>query len=301
MPSSATRRIGLGCRLLGASLFVLAGCDSQVHMAAPGDEPCSRRPVLFVHGLGQDASTFAYLVRQFESRGFPSSCLFAVSIEPEDASNVAAAEAYHAPAADRLLRAQSRALAGTCRKVHIVAHSMGALSARWFASRLRPDLVASVITTAGANHGTDWACRPRMAPGPDEMCPAFASSATESDVQLALNGTPAPDVDETPWGLGEDPPGVQSVAADSERRILYVSIRARDDPYIQPVASSLLAGAGGVALPPSALSAFEETTPGNLLARRVSGHDELLASPEVAQLIVDLAAARDGEECSGAR
>jgi hypothetical protein len=154
------------------------------------------------------------------------------------------------------------------------------------------DGVASVITTSGANHGTNWKCDKPVGPGHREMCPAFAKWKGESRLQFGLNGTDKPDFDETPWGPATDSEDVRVVPPDTLREIAYATVRSRDDQYLLPAASSELDGAGGIALPEARRTAFEEKTPGNFVARELTGHDELLESPQVMQLVHDLIEAR---------
>jgi pimeloyl-ACP methyl ester carboxylesterase len=172
--------------------------------------------------------------------------------------------------------------------VHLVGHSMGALAVRWYTSRIGGGAVASLITTSGANHGTNWNCDRQMGPGHREMCPAFAGTKAESRIQFGLNGMQGPDFDETPWGLGQDSEEVRAVPPEPTREIAYVTVRSRDDVYILPGESSELDGAGGVTVPEAIRAPFEERSPGNFVTREVRGHDELLEAPEVMQLLLDL-------------
>jgi hypothetical protein len=93
-------------------------------------------------------------------------------------------------------------------------------------------------------------------------------------VQFTLNGAPGPDVDESPFGLGEDDLQVERVAPDRRRNILYVTLRLRDDEYVQPEESVALDGAGGLLIGTADLP-LQETTPGNFLLLDDVGHDSL--------------------------
>jgi hypothetical protein len=57
----------------------------------------------------------------------------------------------------------------------------------------------------------------------------------------------AADVDETPYGIGKDSPGVTSTSPDSNNQILYVTIRTDMDEWISPADSAVLDGAGDAA------------------------------------------------------
>ena len=245
-------------------------------------EDCASTPVIFVHGLDQNAAIFAPAVAYLSAHGIGASCLHAVELSPRDGDNIRAAQEQIAPFVEDILGTTNRARAAAglapIDKVHLVAHSMGALSGRWYAAVLHPERVATFIATSGANHGTNWHCDRPIGPGHRQMCPAFAASAEHNALQFRLNGAPGPDVDETPYGVGRDSAGVRTVPPDGARSILYVTLHADGDPYVVPAASLLLDGAGwkNLQLDP-ALAA--EPSPGNFQLRRPSGHDELLSSP----------------------
>jgi pimeloyl-ACP methyl ester carboxylesterase len=271
-----------------------AGCSGDAGSDAAGANAACKGPaVIFVHGLGQDASIFRSTIAFFTSKGVAPRCLAAVTITPSDASSIIAAETFVSREVRAMRQALDPSVPKACRKVHLVGHSMGALAVRWYVGRVGPsDGVASVITTSGANHGTNWNCDKASGPGHREMCPAFAKWKGDSRLQFGLNGTDKPDFDETPWGIGTDSEDVRAVPPESGRDIAYATIRSRDDRYILPGESSELDGAGGIAVPAAAGSAFEEKSPGNFVARELVGHDELLESPQVMQLLHALIEAR---------
>jgi len=280
-----------------ALILLAVTCAACSGDAAPGaadpNAPCKGPAVIFVHGLGQDASIFRSTIAFFASKGVSQRCLVAVTITPSDASSVLAAETVVSREVRALRQALDASVPKACRKVHLVGHSMGALAVRWYVGRVGPaDGVASVITTSGANHGTDWKCDRPTGPGHREMCPAFAGTKADSRLQFGLNGMKGPDFDETPWGLGKDHEETRVVPPEAGREIAYATIRSRDDKYILPGTSSELDGAGGISIPEAGRPAFDEPTPGNFLARELAGHDELLESPQVMQLIYDLVEAR---------
>lgn len=270
----------------GFVLRLFAVEPRDVASSVPGD--CASQRVLLVHGLGQDASLFEPLIQHLVASGYQRRCLQAVSIQPSTASNVLAAEEVLAPAVAAALgsyRAGERLQ--RCERMQIVAHSMGALSARWFATQLRPTAVSALITTSGANHGTNWRCENPMGPGHVEMCPGFAGSAAASAVQFVLNGAPGADVDETPWSPVPDSAGVRSVRPDEFRQIVYATLESPGDPFIVPSASLRLDGSGGfggVAIVPG----IREAAPGAFIVNAAPGHDELLRTPAALEQIARL-------------
>ncbi len=262
-------------------------------------------PVLFVHGLGANSEIWKRLQRHFRSLGYPEEYLAAVDLDPPDGSNTRAAELWIAPAVDRLLaRAGDHARTSAHgssppAKVDIVAHSMGALSSRWFAAKIEPQRVRILITIAGTNHGSNAVCGWDN-DGASDLCPAFAKSPDESPIQIALNGLPESPTDETPFGIGEDGNPDIRVAPDPERRILYLTIRIAEDQWITPQHSAILDGAGALQVESVASPSFEETSRGNFLFvggagrlfRRVN-HDSLLDDPMVAVFVGDILSGSD--------
>ncbi len=286
----------------GHSIGILAGCLllMAVMVSATASKTSfdySRTPVLFVHGHGMSTSTWddmmAYLIRT----GYPREYLLAVAIDPNTMPNARAATKVLEPAAQSLLE-KARAAArlagvpeGGPRRLAIVSHSMGAVSSRWYAARLHPELVRIWISLGGANHGTKVLCL-----FPDEaareICPAFAASSKESAVQVVLNGTPDSPIDETPYGLGVDRGGVPRVSPDQARNIVYFTVRIEPDSWIKPEQSALLDGAGGgqIAIP-SGVPA-QETSPGNFLFRAQVEHDPLPSHPDLIRLVAALLSVR---------
>ena len=250
---------------------------------------CPFGPVIFVHGLGQDSSIFDDLIAFLAGRGMPRECLHAIDYSRSDLPIREAAEEELAPYVERVLDGLGQSAGGEGRhagsRINLVGHSMGALSTRWYAARLRPDRVRTWIATSGANHGTNWRCPQPDDTGHGDMCPAFARNARDSAVQVALNGTPAADVDETPYGLGRDSPGVQTVAPDATRSVLYLALHVSSDPYIVPNASLRLDGAGGVALGLASGSPWREVQAGNFRFTTPSSHDDVLRSDALADFI----------------
>jgi pimeloyl-ACP methyl ester carboxylesterase len=230
--------------------------------------PANAVPVLFVHGHGTSSEIFADMAEHFEERGYPVDHLHAVDLVPRDGSNIVAAEQAISVAVEQLL-ARSGATSG---KVDIIAHSMGAVSGRWYATQLRPDRVRTLVTVGGANHGTDALCGYPDA-GAAELCPAFAEVGNA--VQVQLNGSPDAPSDETPFGRGVDRPDVTSSPPQPGMQIRYVAVLVPGDRWIQPNSSGELDGADPVHLLPEDV-AVSQPRPGNLVFGEPTDHDLIL-------------------------
>jgi pimeloyl-ACP methyl ester carboxylesterase len=234
-------------------------------------------PVLFVHGSGLSSATWDELRAHLVEAGYPETYLRAVDMHPRHGSNPRAARRYIAPAVEALLRnaqrhARTAALQSPA-KVDIVAHSMGAISSRWYLALHRPDRIRRWIGIAPANHGTNALCGHPGA-GDRELCPAFAATSRQSSVQFRLNGGMNSDHDETPYGLGLDRTGAERVPPEERRAIVYYTLRIDPDPWIVPADSAVLDGAGGLHLS-FAARAFRETSLGNFLFLGAVDHDDL--------------------------
>lgn len=230
------------------------------------------------------------MIDRFRAGGLPPTHLVAVRLTPDNGSNVRAAELFIAPAVRTVLaEARQRAEGAGCRppmKVDIVAHSMGTVSARWFAAQIDPGRVRNLVGIASANHGTDALCG-HDGDGNRELCPAFAASERESRVQFTLNGAAAAPADETPFGFGADGPGRPHIAPRDSTGIYYWSIRIEPDEWIRPAASAKLDGAGGRALPALPAGAHE-TEPGNVVWPAGVSHDDLPGHPPLIDFVLSL-------------
>lgn len=283
-------------RLLSAMLLLLGLACQSAASSEPPDY--TRTPVLFVHGHGLSSADWQPLIAHLVGIGYPREYLSGVDIVPNTMANVRAATSMIAPAAGVLLaRAEAAARrAGysgeVSRRLDIVSHSMGAVSSRWYAAKLRPELVRTWIALAGANHGTHALC-PFSDEASREMCPPFATNARRHAVQVALNGADGAWVDETPYGLGLDRPGVPRIPPDGARSILYLTVRIEPDAWIQPERSALLDGAGGAPIQVPAGVPAQETNPGNFVFQAQVGHDPLLTHPDLLRLVAAMLAARD--------
>jgi pimeloyl-ACP methyl ester carboxylesterase len=251
----------------------------------------TKTPVFLVHGYGMKAESWKPLMSYLMKSGYPRTYLKAIQLRPNNGSNIEAAEQQIAPAIEELLSKTNAFLEEHApdiplkTKVDVISHSMGALSARWYAARVRPERVRIWISLGGAHHGTDVLCGWKGF-GARDLCPAYAGSRKESAIQYALNGAPyVPDVDETPYGRGKDSPGVDTIPHDDARSILYTSIRTSPDKWIKPEHSAILDGADGIDIPmPKGIQAAE-TTPGNILMKNGVGHDEMLKDADTMRLV----------------
>jgi len=252
--------------------------------------PCPNGPVVLVHGLEQGPEIFATLIDGLVRRGIERRCVRAIRYSSGNLPARLAAERELAPFVDQVIADVMRSLgngqpAPQQVRINLVGHSMGALSTRWYATRMQPERVRTWISTSGANHGTNWQCAQSPAGGHGEMCPAFARSQSQSAVQHGLNGGPGVDVDETPYGLGQDSAGVVSLAPTAARSILYLSVQAAADRFIFPSASLSIDGAGGISLPGLERAGVREISPGNFQIAAASGHDELLETEALIEFV----------------
>jgi len=287
----------MAIRLLLALFFVaVLSCETESRdNSFSRCERERRTPVLFVHGSGLSSESWSDAMAQFQLSGYPASYLYAVDLLPDDGDNILAAETYIREAVHELGdSARKNIIADGCDlaenvKVDIVAHSMGAVSSRWFATQIEPELVRSLVTVAGSNHGTDALCGLEGI-GNRQMCPSFSEKSGPDAVQYVLNGTPAAPVDETPFGRGPDRDPAVRLAADGARNIVYLTIRLDPDEWIVPASSAVLDGAGGYILKGSSSYPIMETSPGNLLFLDPAAHDEMPSHPEIIRLLIDLLA-----------
>lgn len=265
--------------MLGMPMPLISSCNV---MSAGAADDYTKTPVLFVHGRGLSASSFSTMIKALRSRGYPSSFLRAIDLVPNDGPNVPAAEKQIAPFVARFLAEVNADIARHGRgvplktKIDIVAHSMGSVSSRWYAAKLRPERVNTWISIAGPNHGSSPNCPGLPRSGKADLCPAYARTEQESYVQFHLNGAPGSDVDETPYGAGADSPAKKRVPPDEDRRILYLTLRTPADEFIVPNDSTVLDGAGGVDLRLPRFLPLLETSPGNFITQRPVSHDWLL-------------------------
>jgi triacylglycerol lipase len=115
-----------------------------------GDVEAAGTPILLVHGMVDNKSVFALLRRGLRRRGFGS--VTTVNYSPFT-SDVRLAAANFAEHVDALCTD-----AGFDR-VHVVAHSMGGLIARYYVQRLGGDARVQTLVTMGCPHGGSMVAR----------------------------------------------------------------------------------------------------------------------------------------------
>jgi len=296
--AAAIARLGLFC---GVTCLANLAAPLPANGVVSAAVDYARTPVLFVHGHGMSGSSFDELARFLVGAGYPREFLSAPGVPSTEMGNQRAAEKVIAAAVESLLVRATAAARAAGRadvvhaKVDIVAHSMGALSSRWYAAKVRPDRVRRWIALAGANHGTSALC-PFRDLGARDSCPAFGRSPRLNPLQAALNGAHDGPADESPFGLGRDAPSVTSVRPTPEREIAYYTVRLDPDEWIKPSNSALLDGSGGLKLDGRIARALLETSPGNFLydiSRGADvGHDSMLGHPDIHRFVAAVLRAR---------
>lgn len=278
----------------------MPACVPNSHGATePLLEGCRRfqaTPVLFVHGSGLSSASWDGMIRGLQAAGYPADYLLAVDLDPWDGDNVRAAEdqlPIHAAALADTATASFAAsgCAGEAPdQLIVVGHSMGAVSGRWFASRIAPRQTRAMITIAGANHGTDALCG-YSGDGNRQMCPAYAD---DENLQLSLNGARDGTTDRTPYGPGMDRDGAERILPDTKRRIDYLTVRIEPDEWIEPADSATLDGASDLDVDVAELP-FTQTSAGNFRFDAKVSHDVLPAHPDMVRFIALILTAIDAQ------
>ena len=289
-------------RKAGTFVCLLTGAVASL-TCSPAQEDPSRSaihcrtlsfpPVLFIHGSGLDSSSWATMVSSLTQLGYPPEYLRAVDLKPNDGGNITAATLQIPVGMNALIESSQREFESSeCEgslpsKTVVVAHSMGAVSGRWYASRIEPENVMALIAIAGANHGTDALCG-LIGEGNAEMCPAYSDDSRKNKVQVELNGTPERPVDETPFGIGVDGADREIVPADASRQILYLTIRIEPDEWISPADSATLDGAGGWMAPDFSELPISETSEGNFILHTGTSHDSMPDDPAIIEFVFNV-------------
>jgi pimeloyl-ACP methyl ester carboxylesterase len=108
------------------------------------DLAAAATPILLVHGLGDNRSAFMLLRRSLRRRGFGRIRTVNYSVFTSDVRTAAGS--------------LGRAVEDLCEqtgyeRVHVVAHSLGGVIARYFVQRLGGDARVHTVVTLGAPHG----------------------------------------------------------------------------------------------------------------------------------------------------
>lgn len=128
---------------------VAAALVATVTLVAPSAAQAAvRNPVLFVHGLSSSASTWNTWINKFKADGYQDSELYNWSYDWKQSN---------ATTGSKLIAKVQEVLdASGATKVDLVAHSMGALSSRWYLKNGGGTAtVDDFVSVAGVNHGTD--------------------------------------------------------------------------------------------------------------------------------------------------
>lgn len=153
---------------------------SGIH-GQPAEPPAA---VLFVHGINGSSAEFATMMNRLVQDGWPRSRLRAIDFpDPRWGCNIDNAAIVQSEV-DMLL------LTTGASRVDLVAHSMGAMSTRYFIKNLGgTQKVSTYVTLGGMHHGQRSAC---LNPLPvcvwQEICPTHAYLTQLNDVPA----TPGP-------------------------------------------------------------------------------------------------------------
>lgn len=135
-------------RLLAAAAALLL--TSILGAGTPSSAQPAPDPILFIHGFSGSASNWNTMISRFQSAGYPSSHLYAITV-----SSIASNATNAAAVANAVSTLRSRTGAA---EVDIVAHSMGSLSTRYYLRNLGGTAVVDDwVSLGGPNHGTTWA------------------------------------------------------------------------------------------------------------------------------------------------
>jgi triacylglycerol lipase len=114
------------------------------------DLAAAATPILLVHGLGDNRSVFTVLRRSLRRRGFGRIRTVNYSVLTSDVRTAAGS--------------LGRAVQTLCEqtgyeRVHVVAHSLGGVIARYYVQRLGGDAQVHTLVTLGAPHSGTWSAQ----------------------------------------------------------------------------------------------------------------------------------------------
>ena len=226
--------------VIALAAFLASGCASSRSTAR------ERNPVVFVHGWSSSADAWSTMAERFRDDGWPEAYLVVWSYDTSR-SNVETAGRL-ADRVDAVLEATGAS------RVDVVAHSMGALPARYYVRHLGGDArVDGWVSLGSPNHGTvtAYTCVSRSC---REMRPG-------SSFMSALN-----EGDETP---GDETPGTRPGAG--ALRDVAVAVRLRGGAAGQPGPGRGDQPDDGVPAPPRAADRRGRLRGGARLAGRQRG------------------------------
>ncbi|WP_369221510.1 esterase/lipase family protein [Streptomyces sp. R39] len=140
----ARRRIATALSAIAGSLLL------SLPLTAGTAHAASHEPIVFVHGLSSDSSSWNTWIADFEADGYSSSELYAISYDwtKSNATTASTLATY----------IQSVLSTTGASKVNLVVHSMGALNSRYYLKNLGgTSYVDHFVSVAGVNHGTSVA------------------------------------------------------------------------------------------------------------------------------------------------
>ncbi|WP_329341733.1 triacylglycerol lipase [Streptomyces sp. NBC_00663] len=137
-------------RMSAAVSAVVTSLLLSLSLSAAPAQAASHDPIVFVHGLSSDASSWDDWIADFKADGYTSSQLYAFSYDWSK-SNVTTASQLSSYV--KTVLSQTGAS-----KVDLVVHSMGALNSRYYLRNLSgTSYVDDFVSVAGVNHGTTTA------------------------------------------------------------------------------------------------------------------------------------------------
>lgn len=177
---SRTRWVWAATREAGASLLTYEmyplGVIPKLSLRLWGNAGDGRTPILFLHGVFHNPSTFTWIRRKLRREGF---CDFG-EINLFNSLRPVEHNARRVAMAVERLKKRNRS-----KKVDIVAHSMGGIVARYYVQQLGGEKsVRHLITIATPHQGIPWA-RYSVFPGIRELAP-------DHPTLTALNQAPLP-------------------------------------------------------------------------------------------------------------
>lgn len=197
-------------RIAAVLTAVVSSLLLSLSLSAPTAHAATHNPIVFVHGISSDSSSWDDWVADFKADGYTAAELDAWTYSWSQ-SNVTTASQLATEIKNVLARTGAS-------KVDVVVHSMGTLSSRYYLKNLGGTAyVDDFVSVAGTNHGTSVAA----------LCGWLYTSCAEmntgSSFLTALNSG-----DETPGG------------------VTYASYWSNCDEAINPDSSALLSGATNV-------------------------------------------------------
>ncbi len=205
-----------------------------------GNPDYSKNPVLMIHGYFLGAvPTWAWMENRLREAGWPSEYLYKIEFQSGVGCNPS--HGHEIAGMVQLIRMQTGR-----DKIDLLAHSMGALDARYYIKFLCGyRYVENVVMIAGANRGTMTACLDLITCGAKQMCVGPGDNAWKNNpFLLELNSC-----DMTPGD-----------------QVRYTSIWTPFDEIINPSSNSILDGARNIRLN----SLLEHAT--ILLSQETLGH-----------------------------